>query len=140
MTVVGTVVSELTREMIGEHEVTVFRMRSEERRFDKQAGRWVPGRFLVTRVTCWRRLGDAVYASLRQDDPVIVLGRLHLGTAGECGNSRGVPELEALAVGPDLGRATAVLRRRGRPSPPQASAGQATVSEPDTAAQRAVAA
>lgn len=113
ITLVGTVCSELAHRRVGEHELVNFWLRSTERRFDKEREAWVDGRHLLVRVTCWRRLAAGVRASLRKGDPVIVNGRLHTRKYDESGETRAVPEVEALAVGPNLMLCVAPAQRAG---------------------------
>ncbi|SFB26240.1 single-strand DNA-binding protein [Amycolatopsis marina] len=114
VTVIGTVVSELSRrELSSGVSVTSFWMRSTERRRDSGSGAWVDGRQLAVRVSCWRALAESVHGSLGKGDPVIVTGRLYTGDAEVGGQSRAVPELEAFAMGPNLSRCSALVRRSG---------------------------
>ena len=74
-------------------------------------------------MTCWRELAGNAAASLRRGDPVIVSGKLSTRTYEKDGQTRSVCELEALAVGPDLARGTAVFRRTPRPPGPRGRVG-----------------
>jgi single-strand DNA-binding protein len=115
LTVIGNIASELSPRTLGNgDEVVSFWLRSNERRFDKEAGTWADGRHLALRVTCWRRLAGTVAASLGKGDPVIVSGRLYTSEFETEGQPRSVPELEALAIGPNLSWCTATVRRPGR--------------------------
>ena len=71
-------------------------------------------------MTCWRQLAENVYVTFNLGDPIIVRGRLHTRSyEDKDGRRQTVIEMEALAVGPDLTRATAKvtrLRRDGNPS------------------------
>jgi len=109
VTVVGTVCSDLEVRQVGErrHEMVMFWLRSNERRYDRERETWVDGRHCLVRVKCWRRLAAGVRASVRRGDPVIVSGRLRTSGAGNGGQARAVPEVEALAVGPNLSRCVA---------------------------------
>lgn len=98
----------------GGAEVAGFRVASTARRFDRAEQRWVDGGSLFLSVSCWRALGANAAASLRRGDPVVVTGRLTTRTYEKDGQTRSVPELEALALGPDLARGTAVFRRAPR--------------------------
>ena len=112
VTVIGTVVSELSRRKLsGGVSVTSFWMRSTERRRDRDSGAWVDGRQLAVKVSCWRALAESVHGSLGKGDPVIVTGRLYTGEAEVAGQQRAVPELEAFAVGSNLSRCSALVRR-----------------------------
>ncbi|MBB6378783.1 single-strand DNA-binding protein [Pseudonocardia eucalypti] len=115
VTLVGNVISEVSRRRVTEGEGPVyFRMASNERRFDRESGNWVDGdRFFVT-VTCWRRLADGVQLSLEKGDPVIVKGRLYTSSFEAEGKPRSVTSLEAYAVGPDLSRCSARPNRPRR--------------------------
>lgn len=95
-------------------EVAGFRVASTSRRFDRGEQRWVDGGSLFLSVSCWRSLGANAAASLRRGDPVVVTGRLTTRTYEKDGQTRSVAELEALALGPDLARGTAVFRRAPR--------------------------
>ncbi|HEY7101564.1 MAG TPA: single-stranded DNA-binding protein [Mycobacteriales bacterium] len=91
-----------------------FRIASTSRRFDRDSQRWIDSAQLFLGVTCWRELAGNAAASLRRGDPVIVSGKLSTRTYEKDGQNRSVCELEALAVGPDLARGTAVFRRTPR--------------------------
>ncbi|ASR35011.1 single-stranded DNA-binding protein [Prauserella marina] len=115
VTVVGNVSSELARRTTsGGDDVLSFWLRSNERRFDKDEGRWCDGRQLSLKVTCWRRMAATVGASLAKGDPVIVTGRLSTNRFEAEGQQRSIPELEATAIGPNLSWCTASVRRFGR--------------------------
>lgn len=115
LTVVGNVCSELNRKTLASgDEVVSFWLRSNERRFDKESGGWTDGRHFSIRVTCWRRIADTVAASLSKGDPVIVNGRLYTNRYEAEGQPRSIPELEALAIGPNLARCSASVRRASR--------------------------
>lgn len=112
LTLVGHVCTDLTRRVLDDGgEVVSFRAVSNERRFDKQTGEWVDSRRFSVRVNCWRRLAVNVYASLSKGDPVMVTGRVHTREYELDGVTRYSTELDAYAVGPNLGRATAEVRR-----------------------------
>ncbi|MEU6646949.1 single-stranded DNA-binding protein [Saccharomonospora sp. NPDC046836] len=115
LTIVGNVSSELSqRRTSGGDDVVSFWLRSNERRFDKETGQWRDGRGFAVRVTCWRRMANAVALSLNKGDPVIVSGRLYSSQYEVDGQPRSVPELEALAIGPNLSWCTASVRRLAR--------------------------
>jgi single-strand DNA-binding protein len=116
VTVVGNLVDDPKLRTIeaGQH-VAGFRVASTSRRFDRDSGQWVDSGQLFLGVSCWRELGENVAVSLRKGDPVIVSGKLSTRTYEKDGQTRSVCELEALAIGPDLARGTAVFRRVPRP-------------------------
>lgn len=122
VTVVGTVVSEPSRLTVAEGvAVTSFWMRSTERRRDRDSGTWVDGRQLTVRVSCRRTLAESVHGTLGTGDPVIVSGRIHTGGVDAEGGERPVLELDAFAVGPNLSRCSALVRRPRRESAASAS-------------------
>lgn len=124
VTVVGTVVSDMRPRRVGPDGTLVlnFRVACNERRFDKASESWVDGESLYLSVNCWRRLAENA-ASLVKGDPVIVRGRLRTREwTTEQGERRSVVELEATAVGPDLARCAATLRKQRREEPARAAA------------------
>lgn len=126
---IGNVVTHPVRRTLasGEQMVT-FRMASNARRLDRDRGEWVDGGSLFVTINCWRRLVDGVDASLRLGDPIIAYGQLR---SNEYHTKDGVArhdlELRASALGPDLGRCTAMVQRRNRNSPQVASVTPAAV-------------
>jgi single-strand DNA-binding protein len=88
-----------------------FRVACNERRFDGESESWVNGDSLYLSVSCWRRLAENA-ASLVKGDPVIVRGKLRTREwTTDQGERRSVVELEASAIGPDLARCAATVRR-----------------------------
>ncbi len=119
VTVVGTLVSDMRPRRVGPDGTLVlnFRVASNERRFDKMSESWVDGESLYLSVNCWRRLAENA-ASLVKGDPVIVSGKLRTREwTNEQGERRSVVELEANAVGPDLARCAATVRKHRREQP-----------------------
>jgi single-strand DNA-binding protein len=115
VTVVGNLVDDpKLRTIEAGQDVAGFRIASTSRRFDRDSQRWVDSGQLFLGVSCWRDLAANAAASLRKGDPVIVSGKLSTRTYEKDGQSRSVCELEALAIGPDLARGTAVFRRSPR--------------------------
>jgi single-strand DNA-binding protein len=126
VTVVGNLVDDpKLRTIEAGQDVAGFRIASTSRRFDRDSQRWVDSGQLFLGVSCWRDLAANAAASLRKGDPVIVSGKLSTRTYEKDGQSRSVCELEALAIGPDLARGTAVFRRSPRPAEEPAGASAA---------------
>jgi single-strand DNA-binding protein len=97
--------------------VVSIRIASNSRRFDRASNEFKDGDPMYISVSCWRTLGAHVLASLRKGDSVVVHGRLNYRTYDDRqGNRRSVHEIDAIAVGPDLARCAADLRRPARPS------------------------
>ena len=123
VTVVGNLVDDpKLRTIEAGKDVASFRIASTSRRFDRESQRWVDSGQLFLGVSCWRELAGNAAASLRKGDPVIVSGKLSTRTYEKDGQTRSVCELEALAVGPDLARGTAVFRRTPKPAEEPAGA------------------
>lgn len=137
VTMVGNLVDDpKLRTTDGGAEVAGFRVASTSRRFDKTEQRWVDGGALFLSVSCWRALGVNATTSLRRGDPVVVTGKLTTRTYEKDGQTRSVVELEALAIGPDLARGTAVFRRS--PRPPEDAAGTGAEADEPVLAGAAV--
>jgi single-strand DNA-binding protein len=116
VTVVGNLVDDpKLRTLEAGHDVASLRIASTSRRFDRDSRRWVDSGQLFLGVSCWRELAANAAASLRKGDPVVVSGKLTTRTYEKDGQNRTVCELEAVAIGPDLARGTAVFRRSPRP-------------------------
>lgn len=110
VTLVGTVITDLRQRTTGEGARFIkFRMASNERRFDRSSQEWVDGDSLYVNITCWRRLVKGVGAALGKGDPVIVVGRLYTREWEQDGQRRSSIEMDAIAVGPDLGRCIATI-------------------------------
>ena len=131
VTVVGNLVAEprLSHTKDGQ-AVASFRLASTPRRFDRSTGDWRDGDTLFTSVTCWRALAENVSASLKKGCSVIVLGRLSVRPyETKEGEKRQSVEIDAIAVGTDLGRVITVIKRVERGAPITAEAADDT-SEP----------
>ncbi len=96
---------------------TEFSLAHTPRVLNRTSGQWEDGQTRWFRVTCWRRLAQNTALSLRRGDTAIVSGRLRLS---EWADDQGVvhtrDEIEAIAVGTDLGRHTVHVIRRARPT------------------------
>ena len=89
-----------------------IRVASNARRFDKNAGEFRDADPMFISVACWRTLGSHVLATLRKGDSVVVFGKLLYREFDDAqGNHQTRHEIEATAVGPDLNRCAADLRR-----------------------------
>lgn len=115
--------------------VVHLRIASSGRKFDKAAGEFRDGDTLFINVSCWRSLAGNVFATLRKGDSVIVHGRLlYRSYDDKQGARHNVHEIDAIAVGPDLSRCPAELRRPQKPGEPapstETSAAATTEPEP----------
>lgn len=112
LTLHGTACSDVVRKEFGDGKGYYgFMAVSNERRFDKALGEWVDGNRFRVWVRCWRRLGHNVERSINKGDDVIVVGRLHTRDYEKDGETRYSIAMDAIAVGPNLIRATAAIRR-----------------------------
>jgi single-strand DNA-binding protein len=119
VTVVGNLVAEPRLSFTKDGQaVASFRLASTPRRFDRSAGEWRDGDTLFTSVTCWRALAENVSASLKKGSSVIVLGRLSVRPyETKDGDKRQSVDIDAIAVGTDLGRVITVIKRVERGVP-----------------------
>ena len=124
VTVVGNLVADprLAETKDGQ-AVASFRLASTPRRFDRATGEWRDGDTLFTSVTCWRALAENVYMSLKKGTSVIVIGRLSVRPyETKDGEKRQSVDIDAMAVGPELGRATTIIKRVERAMQPSVEA------------------
>jgi len=113
LTVVGKVVTEIVRHTFpsGDRK-TSFRLMARERRFDRDSQDWVDGDRVFVQVNCKRRLAEGAAASLAKGDSVVVTGRFFIREyTTESGERRNSAEIDAYALGPDLGWCTVVVER-----------------------------
>ncbi|HVY11293.1 MAG TPA: single-stranded DNA-binding protein [Mycobacteriales bacterium] len=133
-----TVQGNLTADPIGRTTangaaVANLRIASNSRRFDREAGAWRDGDPMYIGATCWRTLAVNVCASLRKGDSVVVSGKLLQRTyEAKEGGQRTVLEIDAVAVGPDLNRWPADLRRPSRAADPETVDAESEATEDAT--------
>ena len=122
MTVVGRIITDPRRRVVGDQEVISFRVASNSRRRTTE-GTWEPGNSLYITVNCWGRLVTGVGAGLYKGAAVIAVGTVHTSEY-EDGNGvkRSSLEMRASAVGPDLARV--IARIALPPQPPHAEAAE----------------
>lgn len=135
LTVIGTLITTINRRRLTDGTTVVnFRVASNERRFDRASGTWTDGDTLYVSVTCWRQLAENVHRTFNTGDPIIVQGRLYTRNYEDReGKRQSVTELEGIAVGPDLTRASAVVTRLRRDGTPPGSASRESEDAEDTA-------
>jgi single-strand DNA-binding protein len=112
--------------------VTDLRVGATPRVQDRVTNEWRDGDTSYYDVSCWRRLGDNVRASLRKGDPVVIKGKFRSRTfTDKNGVSRTVIDIMADTVGHDLNRGVAnYLRQQHRPV---AAQGDPAAEEPQDA-------
>ena len=124
ITVVGRIITDLRRRVVGDQEVISFRMASNSRRRTAD-GAWEPGNSLYITVNCWGRLVTGVGAGLYKGAAVIAVGTVHTSEYEDRdGVKRSSLEMRASAVGPDLARVIARIEQ-----PPQGGHASAESAE-----------
>jgi single-strand DNA-binding protein len=96
--------------------VTDLRVGATPRVQDRVTNEWRDGITSYYDVSCWRRLGENVRASLRKGDPVMIKGRFRSRTfTDKNGVTRTVIDIVADTVGHDMNRGVANYLRQPRP-------------------------
>ena len=114
--------------------VTNLRVGATPRVLDRVTNEWRDGDTSYYDVSCWRRLGDNVRASLRKGDPVMIKGKFRSRTfTDKNGVSRTVIDIMADTVGHDLNRGVANYLRPQRQS--TATDGDPAAGEPQEVAE-----
>ncbi len=138
MTVVGRIVTDPRRRVVGDQEVISFRVASNSRRRTGE-GDWEPGNTLFVTVNCWGKLVTGVGAALYKGAAVIAVGTVHTSEYEDReGVRRSSLDMRATAVGPDLARV--IVRIEQPPQPRSADAADAeseTESETEPEAGKA---
>ena len=112
--------------------VTDLRVGATPRVQDRVTNQWRDGVTSYYDVSCWRRLGDHVRASLRKGDPVTIKGKFRSRTfVDKAGVSRTVIDIMADTVGHDLNRG--VANYLGRQRPPVNTEGDPAADAPQDA-------
>jgi single-strand DNA-binding protein len=91
--------------------ITSFRLASSQRRFDRSKNGWVDGGTNWYTITAFRQLAMNANSCIKKGERVIVTGRLRIRewTAGEKSGTN--IEVDADAIGHDLGWGTAAFTR-----------------------------
>jgi single-strand DNA-binding protein len=117
LTLAGNVAAVPTLRLAGGVPVTSFRIGVTPRKRDKGAESWSDGETLWFSVTAWRALAEHCVTSLAKGDRVLVEGRLTQRTwTTDDGVERSSLEIDAVSVGLDLSRSSALSARRAAPS------------------------
>ncbi len=108
VTLVGFVAQDPRQRETREGRVTDLRVGTTFRVRDRVTNEWRDADTSYFTVSCWRRLGDHVRASLRKGDPVVVKGRFRTRSwEDKAGQTRTVVDISADTVGHDLSRGVA---------------------------------
>ena len=95
--------------------VTDLRVGATPRVQDRVTNEWRDGITSYYDVSCWRRLGENVRASLRKGDPVMIKGKFRARTyTDKNGATRTVIDIVADTVGHDMNRGVANYLRQPR--------------------------
>ena len=101
--------------------VTDLRVGATPRVQDRVTNEWRDGDTAYYNVSCWRRLGEHVRASLRKGDPVMIKGKFRSRTfTDKNGVTRNVIDIMADTVGHDMNRGVANYLRQQRPAATEA--------------------
>ena len=115
ITVVGRIITDLRRRVVGDQEVISFRVASNSRRRTAE-GAWEPGQTLYITVSCWGKLVTGVGAGLYKGAPIIAVGTVHTNEYTDAdGVKRSSLEMRASAVGPDLAKVICRIDQQPKP-------------------------
>jgi single-strand DNA-binding protein len=116
VTLVGFVAQDPRQHETRGGRVTKLRIGATPRVQDRATQEWRDLETSYYDVSCWRRLGDHVQASMRKGDPVFVKGRFQARSyEDKTGQVRNVIDIQADAVGHDLNRGVANYMRHQPP-------------------------
>lgn len=135
MSVVGRIITDPRRRVVGGQEVISFRVASNSRRRTGE-GTWEPGHSLYVTVNCWGKLVTGVGAGLYKGAPIVAVGTVHTSEyEDKDGAKRSSLEMRASAVGPDLSKV--IVRIEQQPKAEGATAEADPASDSDTGAEDA---
>ena len=115
--------------------ITSFRLASNQRRFDRSQDRWVDGETNWYTISSFRQLAINSSTSIKKGERVVVTGRVRLRDWQNSERAGTNIEIEADAIGHDLGWGASVFTRSiTASSAPQAeeASTSAPSSEPDS--------
>jgi single-strand DNA-binding protein len=91
--------------------ITTFRLASHQRRFDKAQQQWIDAETNWYTVTSFRQLATNVVASVQKGQRIVVTGRLRVRDWSTDDKTGTNVEVDAEAIGHDLGWGTTVFTR-----------------------------
>ncbi|MGQ4417691.1 single-stranded DNA-binding protein [Streptomyces sp. SAS_269] len=113
-----------------------FRLAVTARYWDREKGAWTDGHTNFFTVWANRQLAVNVAASVEVGQPVVVQGRLKVRTELRDGQQgRTSADIDAVAIGHDLARGTALFRRAVRQEAPAAARPEPNWETPATGIQ-----
>ncbi|WP_190013604.1 single-stranded DNA-binding protein [Streptomyces lucensis] len=112
-----------------------FRLAATARYWDREKNVWTDGHTNFFTVWANRQLAVNVTASVEVGQPVVVQGRLKVRTEVREGQQQWASaDIDAVAVGHDLTRGTAVFHRAAKPEPPSTARPEPNWETPRSAA------
>ncbi|MFF4038945.1 single-stranded DNA-binding protein [Streptomyces sp. NPDC001816] len=113
-----------------------FRLAVTSRYWDREKNAWTDGHTNFFTVWANRQLAVNVAASVEVGQPVVVQGRLKVRSEVREGQQSWVSaDIDAVAIGHDLARGTALFRRPARPEAPAAVRPEPSWETPPAEAQ-----
>ncbi|TAL45906.1 MAG: single-stranded DNA-binding protein [Salinibacterium sp.] len=113
--------------------ITSFRFASTQRRFDRSQERWIDGDTNWYTITTFRQLALNTHASVKKGERVIVTGRLRIREWTDGDRTGTNVDIEADAVGHDLGWGSTVFSRSISTSAGASATPSADTSQPEAA-------
>lgn len=127
LTVTGNLTADPIRRRTPEGtSVVSFRLASTARRWNREREDFVDGDTVFVTVKCWRVMGDRVHGELRRGHSVLVTGKLATKEWEADGQRQQRYELEAEAIGPNMGKHEVLVREREQRTDGPTSEGQTT--------------
>lgn len=115
MTITGLVATTPRHIVTGEGlPISSFRLASTQRRYDRDAKKWIDGETTWFTVTCFRQLATNAARSLSKGERVVVVGSIRIREWDNGERVGTTVEIEADAVGHDLTWGTTVFARTTR--------------------------
>ncbi|MFI9805871.1 single-stranded DNA-binding protein [Streptomyces sp. NPDC052301] len=119
VSVVGNVATQPVYRELAAGPSARFRLAVTARYWDREKSVWTDGHTNFFTVWANRQLAANVAASVEVGQPVLVQGRLKVRTEVRDGQQQWASaDIDAVSIGHDLARGTAVFRRAGKPETP----------------------
>ncbi|NUS27020.1 MAG: single-stranded DNA-binding protein [Streptomyces sp.] len=113
--VVGNVATQPVYRELAAGPSARFRLAVTQRYWDREKSTWTDGHTNFFTVWANRQLATNAAASLNVGDPVVVQGRLKVRSDVREGQNWTSADIDAVAIGHDLARGTAMFRRAQKP-------------------------
>jgi single-strand DNA-binding protein len=126
--VVGNVATQPVYRELAAGPSARFRLAVTQRYWDREKSAWTDGHTNFFTVWANRQLATNAAASLNVGDPVVVQGRLKVRSDVREGQNWTSADIDAVAIGHDLARGTAMFRRGQKP---EAGGADTTAAQPE---------